>query len=268
MWLGSVIYVTELSRDVVELAERRAQARAERDFVSADHLRDEIAAAGWVVHDTPGGGFDLTAKPPFEVWPTVESIPVAVVVVDISRLDQGGTKAGQALTGADERARQWAHARDEAASAESAGDRPERQHKAAGPALASSRAETARAATEASGDTAPIDPTAPGGMIETALTPAGTPSMVASQLLWDGSSATNRIDQVIADHEKSTAARQETARQETAHEGTTRPDTPEEGATKPQPTQPPPRQAAKAPTDQPHPTQPPSDRASNQEASD
>jgi cysteinyl-tRNA synthetase len=44
--------------DVHELAERREQARAERDFAAADELRDEIAALGWEVRDGPGG-FDL-----------------------------------------------------------------------------------------------------------------------------------------------------------------------------------------------------------------
>ncbi|GAA1013438.1 hypothetical protein Aple_054260 [Acrocarpospora pleiomorpha] len=182
--------------------------------MSADRLRDEIAAAGWIVHDTPGGGFDLTAKPPFEVWPTVESIPVAAVIVDISRLDQGGVRAKGTLAGPGGKARYWAKARDKATSAERAGDRPERSHKAAGPALTPSQAENARAANEAI--TAAEDPTAPGGMIETALTAAGTPSMVASQLLWDGSSATSRIDQVIADHERSLEAQRAAAAQESA----------------------------------------------------
>ena len=36
------------------LAERE-QARAERDFARADELRDQLAAAGWVVRDTPEG---------------------------------------------------------------------------------------------------------------------------------------------------------------------------------------------------------------------
>ena len=36
------------------LAERE-QARAERDFARADELRDRLAAAGWVVRDTPEG---------------------------------------------------------------------------------------------------------------------------------------------------------------------------------------------------------------------
>ncbi|MEO3853685.1 hypothetical protein ABGB08_02180 [Acrocarpospora sp. B8E8] len=208
--------------------------------MSADHLRDEIAAAGWIVHDTPGGGFDLTAKPPFEVWPTVESIPVAAVIVDISRLDQGGLRAKGTLTGAGDKARHWAKARDKAASAERAGDRPERSHKAAGPALTPSQAENARAANETI--TAAEDPTAPGGMIETALTAAGTPSMVASQLLWDGSSATSRIDQVIADHERSVeaqraAAAQEGAPQESADRGKA-PQPSQVQPTEPQPGQP------------------------------
>ena len=36
------------------LAERE-RARAERDFERADALRDELAARGWEVRDTPGG---------------------------------------------------------------------------------------------------------------------------------------------------------------------------------------------------------------------
>jgi cysteinyl-tRNA synthetase len=38
-----------------DLAERRAAARAEKDFATADALRDELAAVGWVVVDEPGG---------------------------------------------------------------------------------------------------------------------------------------------------------------------------------------------------------------------
>ena len=40
---------------VLALAERRQAARAERDWTQADALRDEIAAMGWQVHDTPDG---------------------------------------------------------------------------------------------------------------------------------------------------------------------------------------------------------------------
>ena len=41
--------------EAVELAERRAQARAGRDFAEADRLRDELRALGWEVRDGPQG---------------------------------------------------------------------------------------------------------------------------------------------------------------------------------------------------------------------
>lgn len=43
---------------VVELAEARARARAEKDFEASDRLRDQIAESGWTVRDVPGG-FEL-----------------------------------------------------------------------------------------------------------------------------------------------------------------------------------------------------------------
>jgi cysteinyl-tRNA synthetase len=41
--------------ELVALAEERERARAERDFATADRLRDELRAAGWEVRDGPGG---------------------------------------------------------------------------------------------------------------------------------------------------------------------------------------------------------------------
>jgi cysteinyl-tRNA synthetase len=41
--------------EAVELAERRAAARAERDWAEADRLRDELTAMGWEVRDGPAG---------------------------------------------------------------------------------------------------------------------------------------------------------------------------------------------------------------------
>jgi cysteinyl-tRNA synthetase len=41
--------------DVLDLVARRDQARADRDFASADALRDEMVAKGWVVEDTAAG---------------------------------------------------------------------------------------------------------------------------------------------------------------------------------------------------------------------
>ncbi len=48
----------EAPAEVVELAEERERARAERDFAAADRLRDEIAARGWEVRDG-AQGFEL-----------------------------------------------------------------------------------------------------------------------------------------------------------------------------------------------------------------
>jgi cysteinyl-tRNA synthetase len=42
-------------REVEELAHRRQEARAAKDFGEADRLRDELAARGWAVRDTPDG---------------------------------------------------------------------------------------------------------------------------------------------------------------------------------------------------------------------
>jgi cysteinyl-tRNA synthetase len=39
----------------VDLAERRAAARSQRDFAEADRLRDELRARGWEVRDGAAG---------------------------------------------------------------------------------------------------------------------------------------------------------------------------------------------------------------------
>jgi cysteinyl-tRNA synthetase len=41
--------------EVVALAERRATARAAKDFAAADAIRDQLAALGWAVEDGAGG---------------------------------------------------------------------------------------------------------------------------------------------------------------------------------------------------------------------
>jgi cysteinyl-tRNA synthetase len=54
--LESLLEAAEQAPEEVRaLAERRERARAERDFEAADRLRDELAALGWQVRDTPGG---------------------------------------------------------------------------------------------------------------------------------------------------------------------------------------------------------------------
>ena len=59
--LASLAETVEAPPDIVELAERRRQARAARDFEKADRLRGEIEAAGWEARDV-ADGFQLVPK--------------------------------------------------------------------------------------------------------------------------------------------------------------------------------------------------------------
>lgn len=60
--------------EVVALATARAQARSAREFAEADRLRDEIAAAGWLVTDGPDGPV-LAPRPPYDVLPDLRGLP-------------------------------------------------------------------------------------------------------------------------------------------------------------------------------------------------
>jgi cysteinyl-tRNA synthetase len=55
---GLLAPTAQAPQEVRELAERREQARLQRDFQAADRLRDEIAELGWEVRDAPSG-FEL-----------------------------------------------------------------------------------------------------------------------------------------------------------------------------------------------------------------
>jgi hypothetical protein len=70
--------------DVLALAERRAIARAAKDFGESDRLRDEIGEAGWVVRDGPDG-FTLAVRPPYPVLSSVEALPDRSAVPDTHR---------------------------------------------------------------------------------------------------------------------------------------------------------------------------------------
>jgi cysteinyl-tRNA synthetase len=59
--LASLAELQEAPPEVLELAERRRQARAARDFDEADRLREEIEAAGWEARDV-AEGFQLVPK--------------------------------------------------------------------------------------------------------------------------------------------------------------------------------------------------------------
>jgi cysteinyl-tRNA synthetase len=62
--LDSLAVRADAPPDVVELAERRAAARAERDFEASDRVRDELAGRGWEMRDEPGGGHTLVRRDP------------------------------------------------------------------------------------------------------------------------------------------------------------------------------------------------------------
>jgi hypothetical protein len=59
---------------VTDLAERRASARAAKDFAASDQLRDEIATLGWTVRDGPDG-WTLSEKPAYDVLASVRDLP-------------------------------------------------------------------------------------------------------------------------------------------------------------------------------------------------
>ncbi|HEU5362831.1 MAG TPA: cysteine--tRNA ligase [Gaiellaceae bacterium] len=53
--LDSLAEREEAPPEVRELAERRARARADRDFEASDRLRDELSSLGWSMRDEAGG---------------------------------------------------------------------------------------------------------------------------------------------------------------------------------------------------------------------
>ena len=59
--LASLAEQKEAPPEIVELAERRRQARVARDFDEADRLRAEIEAAGWEARDV-AEGFQLVRR--------------------------------------------------------------------------------------------------------------------------------------------------------------------------------------------------------------
>jgi cysteinyl-tRNA synthetase len=59
--LGEV-YEEKIPENVKDLAEKRKQARIERDFEGSDKLREEILSKGWVIEDKPNNDYELKKK--------------------------------------------------------------------------------------------------------------------------------------------------------------------------------------------------------------
>ena len=57
-----------------ELLAAREAARAAKDWAESDRLRDEVAALGWLVRDTPDGQV-VTEAPPYAVLPSAAALP-------------------------------------------------------------------------------------------------------------------------------------------------------------------------------------------------
>jgi cysteinyl-tRNA synthetase len=80
--------MTEPDPEVRDLLSQRQAAREQRDFATADALRDRLREAGWLVRDTPEGP-ELTPAPPYELadpralaprWDEPDRHDVSVVV--------------------------------------------------------------------------------------------------------------------------------------------------------------------------------------------
>lgn len=75
--------------DIEALARARSQARAARDFSTADELRERIAEAGWTVVDvadaTTDADFELRVKPPYDVLPDLVAVERAASPLDPGR---------------------------------------------------------------------------------------------------------------------------------------------------------------------------------------
>jgi cysteinyl-tRNA synthetase len=79
--------VGEAPERVRALAAERAAARGRRDFAAADSLRERIAAAGWIVTDTPDGAFDLEPVVGPDAAARIAPADVVSVLDDVADVD-------------------------------------------------------------------------------------------------------------------------------------------------------------------------------------
>ena len=62
-------------KEVIDLAEQRIQARANKNFALSDQLREKIAELGFIIKDKTDG-YELLEKPAFEVFENLASIKI------------------------------------------------------------------------------------------------------------------------------------------------------------------------------------------------
>jgi hypothetical protein len=80
--------MTALPPEVTALLERRAAARATKDFAESDRLRDELVAAGWLVRDTADGQA-VEPAPPYPLLRSVRELPDRSVEPPVRRCTVG-----------------------------------------------------------------------------------------------------------------------------------------------------------------------------------
>ena len=80
--------MSEIPQAVIELAEKRKTAKAEKNYALSDSLREAIVELGWLVKDV-ATGYELSQKPPFTQLPRVsdlgnaEKLPNAAATVGL-----------------------------------------------------------------------------------------------------------------------------------------------------------------------------------------
>jgi cysteinyl-tRNA synthetase len=60
----SVADPTAIDPEVAALLDEREQARAQRDFQTADRMREELRGRGWEIRDGPEGPELIPSSPP------------------------------------------------------------------------------------------------------------------------------------------------------------------------------------------------------------
>ncbi|MEU9833516.1 glycosyltransferase family A protein [Streptosporangium sp. NPDC048047] len=212
--------MSDVPPHVTELAERRARARADRDYAGADALRDDIEAEGWTVRDV-GDGFELTPRPSFKVWPTVSSVPVTGAGGrQPERSAEAGLRPeGHGIPAATNRDTDAGTGRDAAASGEPAGstgaaagtgrgavadvgrgDAPDAERVAAAAEPGARPEEVGQLDAERVGEAEAAPRPRPEGaeLLGRSDDVERAPErMVSSQLLWDSSLAVSRVDEEI-----------------------------------------------------------------------